>query len=358
MKIYEHNELDTKEHLFYIDVIKVLASLMIIMIHLNANAVFRDVNAPLLLNLNYFRVYLGDLGVSLFIIISGLTLSLTKRENFSIKKFLKKRFLAIYPSFWITYIFVAIITIFVFNKVIGDGHYWKMILTFIGLDGFFLYKMTNFYLVGEWYTGYMIITYLFFPFLFLYGLKKPLTIFFGLLVFTVVLHLNYNSLFKMLENCNPLMRLIDFYFGMMMTLYISRKPKLKKILRIFSIMYMLYYRYFSKVLPYEFHMTITGISLFLILEFIITELKISKIDKVSKFFNYLSKYTFLAFLIHHQIIIFFYSYIPELAKGNKIMKFSVFLSVTVLSFGYAIMMLPLVKYFTKFLEKRINKNKI
>ena len=40
------------------------------------------------------------------------------------------------------------------------------------------------------------------------------------------------------------------------------------------------------------------------------------------------------------------------------MKFSVFLSVTVLSFGYAIMMLPLVKYFTKFLEKRINKNKI
>ncbi|MFC2295640.1 MAG: hypothetical protein ACFNJI_08905, partial [Leptotrichia hongkongensis] len=33
--------------------------------------------------------------------------------------------------------------------------------------------------------------------------------------------------------------------------------------------------------------------------------------------------------------------------GNKIMKFCVFLSVVVLSFGYAIIVLPLVKYFTK-----------
>jgi len=31
--------------------------------------------------------------------------------------------------------------------------------------------------------------------------------------------------------------------------------------------------------------------------------------------------------------------------GNKIMKFCVFLSVVVLSFGYAIIVLPLVKYF-------------
>jgi len=220
------NESKNNTHLFYVDVIKVLAALIIIMIHLNANAAFRNKEAPLLANLHYFKVYLGDIGVSLFIIISGLTLSLTNRENFSIKKFFKKRILAIYPSFWITYLFVAIITVFILNKTIGDGHYWKIILTILGLDGFFLYKMSSFYLVGEWYTGFIIITYLFFPVLFWFGNKKPLTTFIGILLMSIVLHINYKFLFKMLENCNPLMRLLDFYFGMMMTLYISKKQRI------------------------------------------------------------------------------------------------------------------------------------
>lgn len=341
------NESKNNTHLFYVDVIKVLAALIIIMIHLNANAAFRNKEAPLLANLHYFKVYLGDIGVSLFIIISGLTLSLTNRENFSIKKFFKKRILAIYPSFWITYLFVAIITMFILNKTIGDGHYWKIILTILGLDGFFLYKMSSFYLVGEWYTGFIIITYLFFPVLFWFGNKKPLTTFIGILLMSIVLHINYKFLFKMLENCNPLMRLLDFYFGMMMTLYISKKQRIRNSLRVLSIFYLLFYKLFFKILPYQFHMILVGISIFLILEFLITAFKLSKIHLFAKKISYFAQYTFLAFLIHHQIIIYFYDNIPELVMGNKIMKFCVFLSVVVLSFGYAIIVLPLVKYFTK-----------
>lgn len=337
------NESKKDTHLFYIDVIKVLASLIIIMIHLNANAALRNNSAPLLVKLRYFRVYLGDIGVSLFIIISGLTLSLTNRENFSVKKFFKKRILAIYPSFWITYIFVAVIMIFIFKRNIGDGHYWKIILTILGLDGFFLYKMSSFYLVGEWFTGFIIITYLFFPILFLLGNKKPLVTFIGILLLSIILHINYRFLFKMLENCNPLMRLLDFYFGMMMTLYISKKQKLDNFLNILSVLYLLFYKFFSKIVPYQFHMILVGISIFLVLKFIITVFKLLKMQLIS----YFAQYTFLAFLIHHQIIIYFYDSIPELVMGNKIMKFCVFVSVVVLSFGYAIIILPLVKYFSK-----------
>ena len=98
--------------------------------------------------LNYFNVSLGDLAISMFIIMSGLTLSLSTKSDFSIIKFYKKRILAIMPSYWLSYIFVAIIFSFL-GKTIGDGKYWKLILTFLGLDGFFLYKMPSFYLVGE-----------------------------------------------------------------------------------------------------------------------------------------------------------------------------------------------------------------
>ena len=55
------NESKNNTHLFYVDVIKVLAALIIIMIHLNANAAFRNNGAPLLANLHYFKVYLGDI---------------------------------------------------------------------------------------------------------------------------------------------------------------------------------------------------------------------------------------------------------------------------------------------------------
>ena len=89
------------------------------------------------------------------------------------------------------------------------------------------------------------------------------------------------------------------------------------------------------------------ILIFLILEFLIPAFKLSKIHLFTKKISYFAQYTFLAFLIHHQIIIYFYDNIPELVMGNKIMKFCVFLSVVVLSFGYAIIVLPLVKYFTK-----------
>lgn len=352
---YVSKNSNLKQHLFYIDVIKVLAALMIIMIHLNANAFYRNQAAPLLAKLNYFGVYLGDLGVSLFIITSGLTLSLTKKENFSIKKFFKKRILAIYPSFWITYIVVAIIIVFILKKTIGDGHYWKIILTFLGLDGFFLYKMSSFYLVGEWYTGYMIITYLFFPFMFLYGTKKPLLTFLGLFSLTVILHLNYNSIFKVLENCNPIMRLPDFYFGMMMTLFITKNKKLHNFLRIMAIFYIVFYKFFDKLLPYEFHMVFTGISLFVILEFVITVFQMSKWSSFAKVVSYLSQYTFLAFLIHHQLIGYLYDNIPELASGNRLMKLCAFITVTVISFGYAIVILPLVKYFTNVLENQLDK---
>ena len=207
--------------------------------------------------------------------------------------------------------------------------------------------MSSFYLVGEWYTGFIIITYLFFPVLFWFGNKKPLTTFIGILLMSIVLHINYKFLFKMLENCNPLMRLLDFYFGMMMTLYISKKQRIRNSLRVLSIFYLLFYKLFFKILPYQFHMILVGISIFLILEFLITAFKLSKIHLFAKKISYFAQYTFLAFLIHHQIIIYFYDNIPELVMGNKIMKFCVFLSVVVLSFGYAIIVLPLVKYFTK-----------
>lgn len=341
-----------KQHLFYIDVIKVISALAIILFHLNVHSFYGNNSAKLLGGLSYFNVSFGDIFISLFIIISGLTLSLIERNKFIISDFFKKRFLAIYPSFWISYIFIAIL-FFLLDKSFGDGQYWKILLSIIGLDGLFLYKFPSYYLVGEWYTGYMLITYFFFPILYIMTHKRPILLGVIILTFCVVLHINYEKLFQMPETINPLMRIPDFLFGIFFSLYLSKMQLLRNILFILSIIYLVFSDLLFGLLPYHFHMVIVGVAIFIILEKIINLLRIEKVNVVKDIFIYLSKYTFLAFLVHHQILLLFFNYIPNLPNENLIFKFSVFVSVSFLSFSYAILIFPIVCTLSRMLSNKL-----
>lgn len=339
-----------KEHLFYVDTIKLVSALIVMLFHFNVNAYYKDNNAELLGQLRYLNISLGDIAISLFIIISGMTLSLTSRENFSITNFFKKRILAIYPSFWISYLVAGLCVIVLTNHTIGDGQLWKIILTVLGLDGFFLYKMTSYYLVGEWYTGYMLITYLFFPVLFIYGTKKPLLTMSLLLILAAWLHNDYNQLFSVYETCNPLMRLPDFFFGMCFGLYIRKNKRLFNQLFSLSVVYIISFEYFYKILPYHFFMMFGGIAIFIIS---VKVIEYNYLDKtfIAKPISYLSNYTFLAFLLHHQIIIYFYTKVVVFSDLNVFEKILTYLLIVSISFLYAIMITPLVTTFTKFLAK-------
>jgi hypothetical protein len=79
---------------------------------------------------------MGDVGISMFIIISGLSLVISTKDN-NDYVLSEKRVLAIFPSFWISYLIVAALMLTIKGSFVGDGHYWKFILSIIGLDGFF-----------------------------------------------------------------------------------------------------------------------------------------------------------------------------------------------------------------------------
>ena len=341
---------NNNKNLLYIDVIKILSATAIVLFHFDVHSFYANNQSLLLGKLAYFNVSLGDIGISLFIIMSGLTLALSAKSSFSILRFYKKRILAIMPSFWITYLIVAIIYL-VFGKTIGDGHYWKIVLTFLGLDGFFLYRMTNFYLVGEWYTGYMLITYIFFPIIYFRMKITPVLNFIILFLLSIVLHLNYNYLFKIQETCNPLMRLVDFSFGMLFILYIAQNQRIRKICFLISVFYMILSNRMSTLLPYHYHMVLTGFSIFIILEFIISSLKSQGNDILSKMVKYVASLTFLSFLIHHQIILFFYEKVNNLSNMNKISKLMYFVIILILSFSYAAVIQPLIKKITKIIKQ-------
>ena len=108
--------------------------------------------------------------------------------------------------------------------------------------------------------------------------------------------------------------------------------------------------------PYEYHMTFIGFSLFLVLEFLISIIRIEKVGIFVKIIRYMAKLSFLAFLVHHQIILLCYEKIHNLAFLNYNFKLLILLMVIVFSFLYAAMMFPLIKYLTNKLANIIGMN--
>lgn len=331
-----------KDKFFYIDLIKVIACISVMLFHLDMHSFYADQNAPLLFGLKLLGINLGDIAVSLFIIVSGFGLGLSNQESFSIKTYAKKRFLAIYPAFWISYIIVALITIFILNNPIGEGqNLVKFILTIFALDGLFLYKFPSFYLIGEWYTGYMILTYFLFPFLFIYAMRKPILSASLILIMMIGLHLKYEVIFDIWEPINPLMRLFEFFFGILFANIIRKNFLLRSILTIASVLILFNTRILLEKIPYHFVMIFVGISFFLCISILFD--KIRMFEHIESLFSSLAKYSFLAFLVHHQIILYFYSRF-DLAHAHILIKFSVFVTVIILSFLYGYMISPLVNY--------------
>ena len=97
------NKSSSHNRSFYADFIRAFSICLIIVYHFDLNALETQTAGNLLFGpiSNSF----GHLGVSLFIILSGATLMLNYEHNFNLSTYIKKRFLSIYPLFWMTYLF-------------------------------------------------------------------------------------------------------------------------------------------------------------------------------------------------------------------------------------------------------------
>lgn len=118
---------------------------------------------PILCNTPNFNF--GSALVAMFFSISGACLVRTYSSNLSLKDYLRRRWMGIFPMYFIAYVFVAACwTILV-------GRWWdgipapRFLLTLIGMDGLYRYRIDTFYQVGEWYVGALLYCYLLFPLL-------------------------------------------------------------------------------------------------------------------------------------------------------------------------------------------------
>lgn len=155
-----------KERINQYDSIRLWCTLLIIIGHLDvyisSNMIGNGV--PLFHLWGYANGTILNIAVSIFFILSGASLMhVYGGRNFSWKEYARKRIQAIYPMFYIAWIFFYFLYFFRGNTVRAE--LWKIIFTVLGIDGYLTAIMSNFYLIGEWFLAIIIILYIIFPIL-------------------------------------------------------------------------------------------------------------------------------------------------------------------------------------------------
>lgn len=286
-----------RERIVYLDVIRAIAAIAVVISHYNA--IFQCLNPPMescyVLGISIFNISLGSFGVTLFLIISGAALMYVYDEKLRIKEFYKKRFLSIYPMFWMAY-FASFLYIYVYcegwtNTLIPKENLYISIL---GMDGYLGDIVPTFYLVGEWFLGFIIIFYILFPILRLLVKKYPLILaVISLLIYCLLIR-HYSM--TIIPTKNILIRLPELLFGMFFIKYIKKS---NIIMAIAGLGVLVANQVIKPQWSQDIQTTYVGIATFLVLVYLSHYVKSEKVLLV---FKWVSKYSYAIFLTHHIII--------------------------------------------------------
>lgn len=289
------------ERLFYLDFIRAVAAVSIVLTHFNAR--YLMLNPPMpekaVITASVGGIYIGNWGVSLFFIISGAALMYVYGERCELKKFYKKRFLSLYPMFWIAYILAFFLLFYIDKAAVGGGaSNWRIIFSILGCDGLLLANgVSVFYILGEWFLGVIILMYLLFPLLRrLLNAKPYLTVFLAAALYAATLVFCHFGPPQIQSQTIVFTRIPEFLFGMC---FVKYNWKVGKKTALAALVVFVLNTVFQPALLLDIQTTYVGIASFLILVYISYFAKSRLIQKVC---GLISKYSYAVFLVHHLII--------------------------------------------------------
>lgn len=287
----------SKERLFYLDFVRAIAAVSILITHYNA--IFLYMNPPItncyVIDAYVFNIYIGSFGVSLFLIISGAALMYVYENRLELRKFYLKRFKSIYPMFWLAYT-IAFLYAYVYchgweNSLVPRKY---LILSLFGFDGYLAEIMPTYYLVGEWFLGFIILFYIIFPLLRYLINKYPIILCTVVMIIYIYLLFHYNM--RMSSAKNIFIRLPEILFGMM---FIKYRKKIKLPVVLICILILTLNHIFKPQFSQDIQTTYIGVASFIILVYISYYVKN---DIIKSICAWLSKYSYAIFLVHHIVI--------------------------------------------------------
>ncbi len=285
-----------KERISGCDFVRAVSALGIIIFHFSchSNSTFR----PLLFHKN------GDYGivfVTVFFLISGAMLYYNYMDGICLKDFYVKRFKSIYPMYYLAFLYYYIENVFQTSNWFYNGNPKSLLLTLVGLDGYFSYRINNYFLVGEWFVGAIIIIYLIFPLLlFLFNKSSKITTIITVVGYGIALLLYHNGLLKIPYHQNIWVCLLSFEVGMLILKHRSiLESKLVFIVAIACSIILAGVK--VPVLTESMAGHLLGIALFFVL-FHIGD-KLMSVPALGSAISRFGKLSYPIFLIQHQVIL-------------------------------------------------------
>ena len=342
-----------KERIYSFDFIRALCAIGIILYHFSCELLTVTNSSNLFYPCHTYSN--GDWGntiVNIFFILSGAALYYNYREVKSLKVFYYKRFKSIFPMYYIAFIIFYIWSCYSTRNPFYGGNPVKLLLSVAGLDGYFQYRMVNYYQVGEWFLGAIIILYALYPLIIKYFNKSIwITFAISMVLYSTVF---IPGLYVISQSLNLFSALISFVIGMIIMHYKDCLYN-NKVLFIISLLMSLVIIFFDfSYIPDNVYHHVLAITLFISLSFIGGFLM--RVNVIKKIFVKLSSISFAIFLLQHKIIYkVFQYYVPTNAINELVtLIITVIITICFAMVLYAVNKLILRSKPYKSFEKHIN----
>lgn len=255
--------------------------------------------------------------MSEFFIVSGAALMYNYGDlpHLNLKAFYWKRFVSIFPMFYLAYAFAEIYLILSTGVVSTNVPKKMMLLTLIGVDGYVsMTGVQTFYLLGEWFLGFIIIFYIIFPIL-RYGVKHHPCICACIFTLAYIFTIVYNHpILGMPQSKLLTTRLPELLFGMYFVQYCREVPHyIVPLILVFLGMQQMF-----KPIQDDLAVTCVGVSCFL---FLVVVSRWFDKRPIRGIVGSLSKYSYAIFLVHHRVI----TRVFEVVKPSMLGKFDIFI---------------------------------
>lgn len=283
--------MEKKNRIVEVDFVRVICAIGIIVYHFYCHSSCNDKLFYLFENGLW-----GNVIVSIFFALSGGVLYLNNVEVSDYALFYKKRWRSIFPDFYIVFLAFYLLNVIKYRTLFYGEKPITLLLSVIGMDGYLLEYIPNYYIVGEWFLGALIIMYSLYPILSKLIKKKPIiTLFVLLLLFISINNVDFLSdeqKFRSIFSC-----LISFYMGMIGAKYYKRLQSIN----LFWGMLVLIFLFVMVDLPFSNYVSehlLAGVLLIVLLR--IGRMRFCGV--ISKKIMCVGELTYVVFLIQHKFI--------------------------------------------------------
>lgn len=296
----------------HFDVVRVICFVLIIYYHMIAQLPVNGICAhetiyPLVANAN---MQIGTFAVAVFFMISGASLMYTTKDKLSLGTFYLKRYIRLLIPFYVVtfmYYIVNVIRVRDFAGVYTGGvPVWRWIFTLFGMDEWVsMHGIVTFSRgIGEWFLGALVILSLVFPLLRYLMLKNAKVFMAAVLLLYIVYIYNYSS--SVLIYMNLLVKGFDFVLGMWYGLYWDKiNPKIRAL----AIPVFLFFLFYPTELVMNEAVKIVIPAVAFLFTFSLLENALQKYKLTM--INWLSKFSYELFLVHHIVIYAVTPYYPD-----------------------------------------------